>query len=331
MKNVDRRIEIEARPEVVWKHLVDRERLAGWLMRNDFRPEKDAEFHFYAEPRGDWDGVIHCRVVEIDPPRTLSFSWNANDIGVDTIVTISLEERGGGTVVSLRHEGFEAAGSSFEEIVARHDDGWMDHLGVLALQTSETARGGQIAPGPVEWSEFALHVAIDAPPETILERWRTSGGMESFYVEMMQIADEDGTPRSPDEPARPGDRFVWRWHNGRTVSGEYLKPEGENEVRFTFGESKVSIRAEPWRGGSLVQLRQYEIPEDETSRMHIHANCRGGWVYFLTVLKILLEHGIDGRDQTRETGSSFSTYFDPHHHGLFVDGSHPSQIAAGTG
>jgi hypothetical protein len=45
--------------------------------------------------------------------------------------------------------------------------------------------------------------------------------------------------------------------------------------------------------------------------MHIHANCRGAWVYFLTVLKILLEKGVDGRDMSRETGASFSTYFNP--------------------
>ncbi|MCW8873339.1 MAG: hypothetical protein OQK01_12060 [Xanthomonadales bacterium] len=32
---------------------------------------------------------------------------------------------------------------------------------------------------------------------------------------------------------------------------------------------------------------------------------------FLTVLKARLEHGIDARDKSRETGSSFSTYFNP--------------------
>jgi hypothetical protein len=45
--------------------------------------------------------------------------------------------------------------------------------------------------------------------------------------------------------------------------------------------------------------------------MHLHNNCRAAWVYFLTVLKVLMEHGIDGRDKTRETGASFATHFDP--------------------
>ncbi len=92
--------------------------------------------------------------------------------------------------------------------------------------------------------------------------------------------------------------------------GKYQKPEADNEVRFTFGESKICISVKPYRGGSLLRLKQYDIPETEEARMHIHANCRGGWVYFLTVLKTLLEKGVDGRDKTRATGASFATYFD---------------------
>ena len=135
--------------------------------------------------------------------------------------------------------------------------------------------------------------------------------MESFFVEVMRITDPQGVERGVDEPAKPGDRFIWRWPNGRYVQGEYLDSESDNEVRFTFGDSKVCISAQPYREGTLLRLRQFDIPEHEEAQMHIHANCRGAWVYFLTVLKTLLATGADGRDMTRETGASFSTYFDP--------------------
>ena len=82
-------------------------------------------------------------------------------------------------------------------------------------------------------------------------------------------------------------------------------------MRFTFGDSKVCISVQPYRKGTLTRLRQFDIPDHADARMHIHANCRGAWVYFLTVLKILLEKGVDGRDMSRETGASFSTYFNP--------------------
>lgn len=311
MNVVKKEIEVHAPPQTVWRHLEDPDLLAGWLMRNDFRAEKGREFRFFATPRGEWDGVVHCRLVELDPPRRMAFTWNANDIGADTLVSIDLVPVGESTLVRLHHSRFDDAPGDVEPIVERHDAGWTDHLGVLALQAAEESRGGQEASRPIDWTEFSLHVAIGAAPEEIFERWSTAQGLESFFVEMMRITGPDGVERGHDEPAEPGDRFIWRWQNGRRVRGEFLAPVEEDEVRFTFVDSTVSVRAVPYGEGSLVQLRQFGIPDTDEARMHIHANCRGGWVYFLTVLKTLLEHGVDGRDPSRETGASFSTYFDP--------------------
>lgn len=310
MSFVKKEIAIDAPRQIVWRYLQEPDLLAAWLMRNDFRAEEGREFRFFAKPAGEWDGIVHCRVTELDPPNRLSFTWSANDIGAETLVTIELTEEDRRTRLRLIHTNFEDAPGDVEEIVRRHDGGWADHLAVLALQVSEDAAGERVAP-PVDWTGFSLHVAIDATPDQVLDAWRTVSGMESFFVEMMRIADPDGRERSPDERAEPGDRFIWRWHNGRRLEGEYLDPGGPDEVRFTFGASKISVRSVPYRGGTLLVLRQYEIPDDEPSRMHVHANCRGGWVYFMTILKILQETGVDGRDKTRETGASFSTYFDP--------------------
>ena len=182
---------------------------------------------------------------------------------------------------------------------------------MLALQLEEEVSEVRQAPTPIDWTQFDLHVAIDAEPDRILEAWSTIDGMESFFVEMMRITRPDGVERTSQERAEPGDKFVWRWQNGRCVLGEYRQSQADDEVRFTFGESKICITVKPYRSGSLLRLKQYEIPENEDARMHIHANCRGGWVYFMTVLKTLLENGVDGRDKTRATGASFATYFDP--------------------
>ena len=110
------------------------------------------------------------------------------------------------------------------------------------------------------------------------------------------------------------DLFKARWTD--TIHEEWINALLRNEGRFTFGDSKVSVMALPYRSGSLLRLRQFDIPDTEEARMHIYGNCRAACVYFLTVLKSLLEHGIDGRDKTRETGASFSTYFDPSSLGL---------------
>jgi uncharacterized protein YndB with AHSA1/START domain len=135
--------------------------------------------------------------------------------------------------------------------------------------------------------------------------------MERFFVEVMRITGPDGAERPIDQPAAPGDRYLWRWPTGRYVRGEYLATARADEVSFTFGESKVCVAVRPYSSGTLLRLRQFGIPDRDDARMHIHVNCRAAWVYFMSVLKTLLEKGVDGRDMTRGTGASFSTYFDP--------------------
>jgi len=311
MTVIRKQITVNATRETVWRYFADPDLLAGWLMRNNFTGKEQDEFQFFAQPSRDWDGTVNCKLVEFRRPTKVVFTWDANDIGGDTLVTIELIAQGTRTLIKLVHENFENASSDVAPIVERHEAGWEDHLRALEMQVAEEIRGNQVSWKENDWTTFDLHVAISAEPSAIMRCWSTINGMESFFVEMMRITGPDDRERAPDSEARPGDKFIWRWHNGRRVKGEYLQAEARNEVRFTFGDSKVSVIARPYKTGSLLRLRQYEILDSEEARMHVHGNCRAAWVYFLSVLKILLEHGIDGRDRTRETGASFSTYFDP--------------------
>jgi uncharacterized protein YndB with AHSA1/START domain len=317
MTVVEKEITVNAPRAIVWRFFEDPDLLAGWLMRNNFTGELQKEFQFLDKPSNDWDGIVNCKLVECNPPAKLAFTWDANNIGGETLVTIELIAQGDRTRIKLIHANFEYASRDIAPIVERHAAGWQDHLRVLSIQIGEEMHGDQVAPENNDWTTFDLYVAIDAEPSVILSAWSTINGMESFFVQMMRITGPDGAELGPDARAQPGDKYVWRWHNGRRIVGEYLQAETRNEVRFTFGDSRVSVMALPYKTGSLLRLRQYDIPDTEEARMHIYGNCRAAWVYFLTVLKTLLEHGIDGRDKTRETGASFSTYFNPT--GLGID------------
>ena len=307
MSVIRKEIEINAPIETVWRYLEDQDLLAAWLMRNDFKPEVGREFRFYKQPAGNWNGILDCKLVELEAPRRMAFTWNANSIGVDTLVSIDLEEVDGGTRLILLHTNWDGAVGDLEQHMASHGDGWDSHLGVLQSSFDSDDRP---AP-PVDWTQFKLHVAIDAQPGRVLESWTTAAGMERFFVEMMQITSPDATLREGDEQACEGDHFIWRWDSGRCIRGEYLAVVPGSEAVFTFGESKVRVEVSPYLNGTLLVLQQFDIPDTPEDRMHTHTNCRAAWVYFLTVLKTLLEHGVDGRDKTRATGASFSTYFDP--------------------
>lgn len=316
MNTIRKEIFINAAPELVWRHLEDPELLAGWLMRNNFRAEPGAEFEFRQKPSGNWDGRIISRLVELEPPRRMAFTWNANSIGTDTLVMIELEAQGGGSLVRLLHTNWDGAVGDLDRHYQSHSQGWDDHLWVLAGQVESEIRERPVP--PVDWTRFSLFVAIDADPGTIFGNWNTSGGMESFFVDMMAVHDRAGCLLEDDESVHPGCRYVWRWDSGAMVRGEFLEVSPGRHLSFTFGDSKVSVRLHPQERGTLLELCQYDMADTPENRMHLHTNCRAAWVYYLTVLKTLLEHGIDGRDRSRATAASFSTYFDPAERGLLL-------------
>ena len=95
-------------PAKVWRALTDPDLLAKWLMRNDFRPEVGHRFTFVTQPvpGTDFDGVVRCEVLAVEPERLLRISWaGASDVA--TTVTWRLQAEGRGTRLFLDHEGFD--------------------------------------------------------------------------------------------------------------------------------------------------------------------------------------------------------------------------------
>jgi len=319
MTVIEKKISIRAPRKVVWRYFSDANLLAAWLMRNNFSAVVGQEFQFFAQSSSDWSGQLNCRLLEYDPPNRIAFTWDANNIGAETIVTIELSDLGKLTGVRLIHADFENATGDVGRLLESHDAGWLDHLSVLKRQAEEDVSASPTQKAVFDWSSFQLHVAIQAEPEQVMKHWSTIHGMENFFVEMMRITGPGGKERMGEESAQAGDDYVWRWHNGRRLNGKYLPAGSNGEVQFTFGEATVAVSAIAYQGGSLLRLWQFDIPDTEEAHMHIHNNCRAAWVYFLTVLKVLLEYGIDARDKTRETGASFATHFDPVSLGIDFD------------
>jgi uncharacterized protein YndB with AHSA1/START domain len=93
-------------PEKVWRALTDPRLLAEWLLpvvNLDLEP--GAAFTFKTQPVGGWDGIVNCRIVELEAPRKLSYTWVVGDI--DTVVTFTLTPTASGARLSLVQSGFK--------------------------------------------------------------------------------------------------------------------------------------------------------------------------------------------------------------------------------
>src|SRR6516164_10134388 len=91
--------ELAHSPDKVWRALTQPQLLEEWLMKNDFKPLVDHRFRL----RADW-GAVDCRVLAVEPGKTLSYTWAA--YGLETVVTWTLTPAGTGTRLRMDQSGF---------------------------------------------------------------------------------------------------------------------------------------------------------------------------------------------------------------------------------
>ncbi len=113
--------EIGYPPEKIWRALTTPHLLQEWLMQNDFAAEPDHVFQF----RGDW-GAVDCRVVAVEPPVSLSYTWGA--MGLESLVTWTLTPTAGGTHLRMDHTGFR---KDQEQAYQGAKFGWKRMIGTL--------------------------------------------------------------------------------------------------------------------------------------------------------------------------------------------------------
>lgn len=109
--------------ERVWWALTDRDALAKWFMETDVRPEQGHAFTIRGEPEGAWRGWTECRIIELEPPRRIAWSFEPDDEGGETIVTFTLTPTENGTLLRLHHEG-----SGRPRIIGQLGQGWPGFL-----------------------------------------------------------------------------------------------------------------------------------------------------------------------------------------------------------
>ena len=121
-------------PERVWRALTQPHLIEEWLMKNDFAPTVGHRFNL----RGEWGGSLDCEVLAVEPPKTLSYTWNHAHsdptFALNSVVTFTLTRTRTGTHLRMEQKGFrpnqrQAFGGAMQ--------GWQTFLGNLERVASQ--------------------------------------------------------------------------------------------------------------------------------------------------------------------------------------------------
>lgn len=101
-------------PAAIWKVLTSRQLMGHWFIEPaGFEAVVGTPFTFQARAAGAWNGVIHCRVLEVTAGERLAYDWKCGDgtdraekPRLDTVVTWTLSRAKRGTRLRLAHSGF---------------------------------------------------------------------------------------------------------------------------------------------------------------------------------------------------------------------------------
>ncbi|MCI0763797.1 SRPBCC domain-containing protein [Bacillus sp. TL12] len=98
LQDITQTVLFEAPIQKVWNVVSTAEGIASWFMPNDFEPKVGHEFHVQSP-----FGPSPCKVLEIDEPHRLSFSWDTDG----WVVSFILKDLGDKTEFTLIHGGWK--------------------------------------------------------------------------------------------------------------------------------------------------------------------------------------------------------------------------------
>ena len=95
-------------------------------MDNDFQPAVGHNSRFRSTPVPNWNGIIECQVLVVEPNKKLSYSWGA--LGMESAVVWTLVATNGGTLVRMEQSGF---GPDQDAAYKGANYGWQKFIGNL--------------------------------------------------------------------------------------------------------------------------------------------------------------------------------------------------------
>ena len=129
----------------VWAAITEQEKISTWFIKCNFKAEQGYRYSLLSE--SDNCEQVSGEILKVTPVNELVYSWIVAGTGVTTTVSWKLEEKDGGTLLTLEHSGIsgypneETAIKFFESF----DSGWdkcvSSLVGYLAGENVEAAHG----------------------------------------------------------------------------------------------------------------------------------------------------------------------------------------------
>jgi len=113
-------------PGKIWRALTEGVLIKEWLMDNDFQPVVGHQFTFRATPMPNWNGIVDCEVVVVEPNKKLSYTWGS--LGLGSVVMWTLVPTSSGTLVRMEQSGFRP---DQEAAYKGANYGWQKFIGRL--------------------------------------------------------------------------------------------------------------------------------------------------------------------------------------------------------
>ncbi|PLR76677.1 SRPBCC domain-containing protein [Bacillus sp. V3-13] len=122
LPDIQKTVIFDAPIQRVWDAVATSQGIAAWFMPNNFEPKMGYEFHLQSP-----FGPSPCKVLELDPPKRLVFSWDV----FGWVVKFELKDMGDKTEFTLVHAGWgkpddlvPGAKETFAVIRNRMNNGW---------------------------------------------------------------------------------------------------------------------------------------------------------------------------------------------------------------
>lgn len=158
----------------------------------------------------------------------------------------------------------------------------------------------------MDWSNFTKSITIkNTSADKIYASFASSNGMQNWFLRKCNYVNVAGRELDEFEFAEANDTYTWYWYGYNDEvkeAGTIIAANNKDQFEFTFNASgkndmKVKVMILQELDEFRVDLHQYNIPEDDNSKMNYFIGCGEGWTFYLANLKSILEGGIDLRNK----------------------------------